>query len=371
MSPSTINKEQFLSNLDRALKKVVCERLHRKADAETKERLAVDIEDFITSNVSQYSLEELVDTFLSAEVAIGLFYEYQDAKRLSRGEKERAVPSGWDARSKNSGGQKTDHFESESKNVWREPLTGMEFIWVPGGSFNMGAGPWDDQGAVDELPVHEVYLDGFWIAKFPVTVEQYALFSAEHDEHRPEWWNPENPSRPIAAAPLPYQENAATVCGPDFPVTGVSWHDGVAYARWLSEKGGCTLQLPSEAQWEYAARSCGLTEKYAGGLAVEEVGWFHINSGGHAHTVGMKAPNGIGIYDMCGNVTEWCLDMYRRDGYELHSKSNPVILSGAGTRVVRGGSFRYGAKDLRCADRGHYVPGNREFDLGLRLVRVM
>ena len=371
MSNSTINKEQFLANLDRALKKVICDRLHRDSEIETKERLAVDIEDFITKNVSLYSLEELVDTFVSAEAAMGLFYEYQVARRLTGEGYETSVvrePCTGDGM---TGAEEDDRSEHVTGDLWREPLTGMEFIWVPGGSFHMGAGPWDDQGAADELPVHKVHLDGFYIGKFPVTVEQFALFSAEHDEYCPEWWNPDNPSHPIATAPLPYQENPTTVTGPDFPVSGVSWHNAVAYAGWLSKKSGFTLQLPSEAQWEYAARSCGLEEKYAGGLAVEEVGWFHVNSGQHAHTVGTKAPNGIGIYDMCGNVTEWCQDLYRRDGYQLHSRRNPVILSGTGTRVVRGGSFRYGAKDLRCADRGHYVPENREYDLGLRLVRVM
>lgn len=371
MSATVMNKEQFLLNLDRALKRVLCDHLHADDDAETKKRLVADIENFIAENASQYSLEELADTFLSAEMAIGLFYEYQDAKRLTGEGDETARPGMPSTTAGAASAPKAERPLRMAGDVWHEPMTSTDFIWVPGGGFDMGAGPWDDQAAADEQPVHEVWLDGFWMAKFPVTVAQYACFAAEHGDHRPVWYDPDQPSQPLAAAPPAYRENAASVCGPDFPVTGVSWHDGVAFARWLSEKGSAHFRLPSEAQWEYAARSAGRAEKYAGGLAVEAVGWFHANSRGEAQPVGTLAPNGLGLYDMCGNVAEWCLDMYRRDGYERHAGINPVILSGEGTRVVRGGSFRYGAKDLRCADRGHYVPENREYDLGLRLVRVV
>lgn len=353
MPATVITKEQFLLNLDRALKRVLCDPLH--ADVVTKKLLADDIEAFISENVSLYSLEELTDTFLSANMAIGLFYEYQDAKRLT---------------AKKNKNDLSDRPCNSAGDEWREPLTGMDFLWIPGGTFDMGAGIWDDQAAADEQPVHEVTLNGFWMAKFPVTVAQYANFAAEHGDHRPVWYDPDNPSRLLQVAPSPYRENAASICDPAFPVTGVSWHNGEAFAQWLSDKSGFHFRLPSEAQWEYAARSCGRPEKYSGGLPVEEVGWFQANSGGQAHRVGTLAPNGMGLYDMCGNVAEWCLDMYRRDGYESHTGINPVNLSGQGTRVVRGGSFRYGAKDLRCADRGHYIPENREYDLGLRLVRV-
>lgn len=353
MPAEVINKEQFLLNLERALKKVLCDRLDD--DVEIKKQLANDIEEFISENVSLYSLEELTDTFLSAQMAIGLFYEYQDAKRLAANRDESEL---------------SDGPGNSTRSEWREPLTGMDFIWIPGGSFDMGAGYWDDQAASDEQPVHEVNLNGFWMGKFPVTVAQYKIFASEQGDHRPVWYDPDNPSGILETAPTPYRENPASVWGPSFPVTGVSWHDGVAFTKWLFEKSGFHFRLPSEAQWEYAARSCGQPEKYSGGLPVEEVGWFQDNSGGRAHRVGTLAPNAMGLYDMCGNVAEWCLDMYRRNGYESHAGTDPVILSGQGTRAVRGGSFRYGAKDLRCADRGHYVPENREYDLGLRLVRV-
>lgn len=365
MPAVAMTKNQFLHNLERALKKVVCDRMHADADAETKKHLTKDIEDFIKENVSFYSLEELTDTFLSAQAAVGLFYEYQDAKRLTAQRDENTL-TGMPGISSDDGIVS----DTELETLWREPVTGMEFIRIPGGRFDMGAGPWDDQALSDEQPVHEVHLDSFWMGKYPVTVAQYTPFVRACPEHSPVWFDPDHPDRPLASAPSDYRENPETICGADYPVTGISWRDGDAYAQWLQDKTGFSFQLPSEAQWEYAARSGGRAEKYAGGLPLEKIGWYAANSGGRSHRVGTKTANGLGLYDMCGNVNEWCLDLYRRDAYERHNGPNPVNLRGAGTCVVRGGSFRYGAQDLRCADRGHYVPENREHDLGFRLVRL-
>jgi formylglycine-generating enzyme required for sulfatase activity len=139
----------------------------------------------------------------------------------------------------------------------------------------------------------------------------------------------------------------------------------------LTRQSACDLRLPTEAQWEYAARSAGRAEKYAGGHPPDKAAWHAGNSGGRLHRVGRRAPNGLGLHDMCGNVCEWCLDVYDGLAYSRHAELNPLVAEGgSGARVVRGGSFHHGTRDVRCADRGLFVPDYCGDDLGLRLVRL-
>ena len=161
-----------------------------------------------------------------------------------------------------------------------EPVTGMEMIWVPGGEFAMGG--WDDEARDNAKPIHQVELDGFWLGKFPVTQGQYQRIVGS------------NPSR---------FKN-----GDNFPVERVSWDDAQEYILGLKRQSGLSFRLPTEAEWEYAARSGGRKEKYAGGNSVDAVAWYDNNSGKTTHRVGTKDPNGWGIYDMSGNVAEFCLD---------------------------------------------------------------
>jgi len=338
-----LTKEQFLENLEKALRTLICDRLHADADDETRSALASEVAEFVRENAAEYSLEDLVETFRSYDAALGLFYEYQDAKRLVS---QRALGSRPEAAA--TAGLRT------AGTRWKEPTTGMVFVWVPGGSFLMGSGEWDSQGRSDEKPVHEVWLDGFWMARVTVTASQYLRFAQAHPEHRP--------------ADLPEEEATG---GTDRPVTGVSWHDANAFARWLSRQSGRLIRLPNEAQWEYAARSGGRPEVYAGGADVDAVAWYAGNSGARVHRVARKGPNGLGLYDMCGNVCEWCLDHYGKAAYRDHEGHNPVVrLDEDRARVVRGGSWRQGARDVRCAERGLFVAGYRAADVGFRLVRT-
>ena len=330
-------KERFLQNLEKALRLMICDRLNPNADDATRKALASEVADFIRYNAGEYTLEELAETFTSYDTAVGLFYEYQDAKRLVD-----QAPVSREAPSPAAGVRM-------AADRWLETLTGMAFVWVPGGSFLMGSGDWDDQGLADEKPVHEVWLDGFWMGQTPVTAAQFSRFTKA------------DPGRESLHDP------AATG---DVPVAGVSWHDAAAFARWLSQRTGQLFRLPSEAQWEYAARSGGRAEKYAGSDRAADVAWYADNSGGRLHRVARKKPNGLNIYDMCGNVCEWCLDHYAKSAYQHHGGHNPVIrLDDDTARVVRGGSWRYGAKDVRCADRGLLVEDRRETDVGFRLIR--
>jgi formylglycine-generating enzyme required for sulfatase activity len=157
----------------------------------------------------------------------------------------------------------------------------------------------------------------------------------------------------------------------ELPMVGVSWREANEFAYQLAKKVGFDLRLPSEAQWEYAARSAGKEEKYAGGYEPEEVAWFADNSDQQLQAVGRKKPNGIGLYDMCGNICEWCRDHYLPQAYAQHDNLNPVTRGREGDcHVVRGGSFCHGVKDVRCADRGLFVPDHKDQDLGFRLVRM-
>jgi formylglycine-generating enzyme required for sulfatase activity len=162
----------------------------------------------------------------------------------------------------------------------------LEMVWVPGGSFRMGS----IDGQIDERPAHEVTLNGFWIGKYQVTQAQYQAIMGS------------NPSR--------YK-------GSRNPVELVSWDGATEFCRKLSKSTGKKYTLPSEAQWEYACRA-GCQGKFCFGDSESDFGnyaWWGGNSDDMTHPVGEKRPNRFGLYDMHGNVCEWCLDWYH-DNYE-------------------------------------------------------
>lgn len=371
MAQSTITKEQFLANLENALNQLMVKHILVNAGAATRTSIKVDIREFIQQNVAEYSLEELTETFISAENAVGLFLEYQEAKCIVGEKTTTSTPS----QSETSPCNSLQVCQAEKghpvfpSNTWQEPHTGIEMVWVHGSAFLMGSGSWDDQGHADEKPVHEVLLDGFWIGRYPVTVAQYSMFATAVKQHEPAWLETDSPYNIYTGTNPLYKDLGNSITCDAYPITGISWIDATAFASWLSELSGHSFRLPTEAEWEYAARSGGKEEKYAGGYEVTEVAWFAENSQNCAHPVGVKQPNGLGIFDMCGNVSEWCEDLYQKDAYSQHRRHNPLNTKKGSCRVVRGGSWQYGARDVRCADRGLFVPDYRGCDLGFRIVR--
>ena len=219
--------------------------------------------------------------------------------------------------------------------------TDYEMILVKGGKFMMGSK--DPEAFKDEQPIHEVELTDFYMGKYPVTNEEYAHFIKVTGYREPKYWGDRNFN----------QSNQ--------PVVGVSWGDAKAFAAWAG------MELPTEARWEYAARSGGEDQKYAGGDDVDKVAWYYSNSINKTHAVGEKEPNGLGLYDMSGNVYEWCEDVYDRDAYEEHNSHNPVIITGGTSQVVRGGGWGDIPKHMRAAFRFGYVPDYCNYDLGFRL----
>ena len=236
----------------------------------------------------------------------------------------------------------------ESAGIHHSPLfldsiTGMEFVFVPGGRFKMGDTFGD--GLEDEIPIHEVKLDGFYLGKYPVTQGQWKQVMKD------------NPSK--------FQR------GDDHPVEQVNWEDIQTFIQKLTEmhNGKYRFSLPTEAQWEYAARSGGKEEKYSGGDDAGAVAWCQENSNESTHPVGKKKPNGLGIYDMSGNVWEWCLDVYKKDAYSVPQKEDGVSTQNGVYRVIRGGSWNTDSWSVRCARRFGFISQYFAAGLGFRLLR--
>jgi len=251
----------------------------------------------------------------------------------------------------------TNRTKFEVKNILKEnipsikrvvePLTKMEFLYVPGGWFKIG--DFFGDGEKGEKPVHDVHLYGFFISKYPVTQEQWKIVMNDNPSHFKSSFN----------------------LSKNYPVEQVSWEDTQKFIRKLNNNNPkkYTYRLPTEAEWEYAARSAGKNEKYAGGNSIEELAWYNENSNRTTHIVGRKKPNGLGLYDMSGNVWEWCEDVYQENSYTNQKVHNPVFTgNNTGSRVLRGGAWNGGARCCRAACRGWGEPSSRDSGFGFRLV---
>ena len=222
----------------------------------------------------------------------------------------------------------------------------MAFVWVPGGCFLMGCGSWAGNCYDNEKPVHEVCVDGFLMGMFEVTQGQWQkVMGGNYSSFNK---------------------------GDDYPVNNISWNDAQKFIRRLSvlNKNRYQFRLPTEAEWEYACRSGGKPETYSGGSRIDLVAWYNGNSASRTHRVGTKSPNGLGLYDMSGNVCEWCEDWYEKDFYSKSSKNNPECEeSSSGYRVLRGASWNNPPMDLRCGNRNRFLPGWQSTH-GFRLIRL-
>ena len=217
----------------------------------------------------------------------------------------------------------------------------FEMVRVEGGTFRMGA-TYEQEGDAerDEKPVHSVILSSYYIGKTEVT---QALWQAVMGS------NPSN------------------FKGADLPVECVSWNDCQEFIQKLNRLTGRNFRLPTEAEWEFACRGGNNSRgyKYSGSNNLGSVAWYDGNSGDKTHPVATKAPNELGIYDMTGNVWEWCGDWYAN--YTSNSQSNPSGPQSGSRRVGRGGSWNYSARYCRSSIRNDYNPTCRVGYLGLRL----
>jgi formylglycine-generating enzyme required for sulfatase activity len=264
--------------------------------------------------------------------------------------------------------------EGIAKNVYKNDSgyweadygNGIIMVYIPPGEFTMGS----NDGESDEHPPHPVYLDGYWIGKYEVTVRQFKKFITAEKRPLPDWVSTYSPKD-------------------NHPVVGVSWDDANAYCQWLSKKTGLKFKLPTEAQWEKAARGTdgrkypwgktlppGNTANFADiKLSIKEkkyYTWADKNiDDGYAYTAPVGSyPQGAspyGLMDMAGNVREWCQDWYDKNYYQTSPGKNPTGPKNDASRVLRGGSWGSRAVYLRCSNRVSDDPSYRIGYVGFRL----
>lgn len=231
---------------------------------------------------------------------------------------------------------------------YTEPTTGMEFVQIEGGRFVMGDISHKD---LDSSPPHRVTVSNFMISKFEVTFEQYDKFCEETGREKP--------------------TDAGWGRGTR-PVINVSWQDAVAFTEWLSKKLGRKFRLPSEAQWEYAARAGKATDYWWGNQNEKNMAncsdcgseWDKSKTA----PVGSFRPNPWGLHDTTGNVNEWVLDK-AHEGYENAPETDePWLEGGLNYRIVRGGSYRFGIENLKAYFRDWYEEDTVTADTGFRVV---
>jgi len=308
------------------------------------------------------SEEVAVWSIESIAIALGIMNE-KEAKGVRKAQVEQKP-----AETKTGVTYRQDSIESEIKTSNED-----ELIYVEGGSFIMGD-TWGD-GFSDEKPTHKVELTyDFYVGKYPVTFDEYDRYCGETGAEKPSDWDWGRGRR---------------------PVINVSWFDAIGYCDWLSDveglaraydnagnlidsRGNETMdtskvkgyRLLTEAEWEYAARGGKKSRrnKYAGSNNPDEVAWYSSNSGDKTHEVGQKKRNELGLYDMSGNVWEWCSDWY--GSYSSSVLMNPYNNSGS-CRVARGGSWSVDATSVRVADRNRRSPTDTYRHLGFRIARTV
>ena len=262
---------------------------------------------------------------------------------------------------------------TERSPILINEIDGSEMVLIPSGPYLMGSPSAQTAALIGkdarlsadffeaEHPQHGVSLSAFYIDRYPVSNAQYAAFLAATGYPTPKYWR--DAPQMGAEAPFPVGAKHGT-----HPVVGVSYADALAYCKWAEKR------LPTEAEWEKAAR---------GGLVSQNYPWGNESSRNHANTVGIWGkdkwhwtspivsfpPNGYGLYDMAGNVFEWCADWYAPDYYQHSQYENPQGPETGQTRVLRGGSWSnnlFGIYQMRCAYRFHARPETRNLTIGFR-----
>jgi formylglycine-generating enzyme required for sulfatase activity len=251
------------------------------------------------------------------------------------------------------------------------PKDGLKYVWIPPGTFMMGCSPGDDDCYdFEKAPYKVTITEGYWLGQTEVTVGAYKRFAGAKGRQMPP--EPDVNGRPLNPG---WGDEA-------MPIVDVTWGDAQAYCSWV---GG---RLPTEAEWEYAARAGNTAARYGD---LDEIAWYVGNSGrerldsariwngGDAnyfkrlnengngmHEVGQKRANGLGLFDMLGNVWEWVNDWWDQNYYQNSPSQDPIGPASGQLRVLRGGSWVGGPKDVRVSLRNKRNPSNKDFDLGFR-----
>ncbi len=221
---------------------------------------------------------------------------------------------------------------------------GLKLVKIEGGEFSMGS----DSGLMFEKPVHPVRVNDIFMSVFPITFKQFNIFKSSLTLSK----NGEEKRQ---------TENE--------PVTKVNWQESVMFCNWLSKITGKKFRLPTEAEWEFAAIG-GIKSKnfrFSGGSNLSDVGWFIRNSNRQVMEVGQKIPNELGLYDMCGNINEWCSDWFADDHYFYAEVDNPKGPADGFEKVVRGGSANYNEYNCRPTNRKSLHPNLKSNYCGFRI----
>jgi formylglycine-generating enzyme required for sulfatase activity len=232
------------------------------------------------------------------------------------------------------GGEKGAAAKGISKDNARAAKTPDGMAKIPAGWFRMGCSPGDSECDYDERPSKRVYLDSFTMDLYETTQKDYEKVMGKN--------------------PSDFED-----C-PDCPVEAVSWYDAGSYCKKVGKR------LPTEAEWEYAARG---GAKGARNGDLDSIAWYSGNAAGKTHPVGRKQPNAYGLYDMLGNVYEWCEDRYDKDWYIHMSERNPVNRMNTTTHAIRGGSWLLDRGSFRLSNRCGLKPTLKSINVGFRCAR--
>jgi len=218
----------------------------------------------------------------------------------------------------------------------------LKFIYVKEGSFRMGS----RKGNQNENPVHLVNLASFYISKHEITQAQWIKIMGY------------NPS-----------ENKNCY---ECPVENISYNEVIEFITKLNKSGTAKYRLPNEAEWEYSAVGGTITaySEYSGGNDIDNVAWYMSNSSGYTHPVGSKQPNTLGLYDMSGNVLEWCRDYYNSNYYRASPSLDPKGPASGSSKVIRGGAFNQWSTNCTVFNRQYETPSYKNQNIGFRLVKI-
>lgn len=244
---------------------------------------------------------------------------------------------------------------SSIKN-YTETLSGVDIpmVWVEGGEFKMGCTGKKDDCREDERIIRTVSISEFYIGMFEITQAQWTAVMGTTLSEQKDKTN--------------YMKMYGV--GDTHPMYYISWEEAMEFCRLLSKKTGKTYTLPTEAQWEYAARGGNRSDEteYAGSNQIESVAWYNKNSFS-TNLCGTKSANSLGIYDMSGNVSEWCKDWYANN-YQAKDTNNPSGVTIGTQRVRRGGGWEDGSRNCRVSNRCYDSPNTRSYNIGFRIVCI-
>lgn len=255
---------------------------------------------------------------------------------------------------------------TKDTDIKRKDSIVPEIVYVEGGIFEMGC----QYGETDEEPVHKVRLSNYYIGRYEVTNAEYCAFL---NRRRPgardlkTWIDIGNDNFDIQKKPL---GDYFVVSGRErYPVTHVSWYGASAYCDWLRDYTGEPYRLPTEAEWEFAAKGGinGHYRVYSGSGDLREVAWFAYNSEGELHPVGLKKSNELTLYDMNGNVHEWVNDFYDAHYYEESEVDNPTGPEKGFECIIRGGCWTWEEEDVRNEARFKAAPYHTNLTIGFRI----